>query len=207
MNLPTSERAAALAQLHADIRRCLCCAEAGWEVTPAATVDGPVTAQIVLIGQSPGLTETQSPRPFSGPSGRRLFGWLQQAGWSQDEFRAAQYITAITKCYPGRTNGGQGDRVPSRVEQNLCAPFLARELALLRPRLIIPVGGLAIRHFLGPRRLDEVIGRVFSDAQGRWIVPLPHPSGASLWLNRPENQKLVERALFRIAELSKKEDN
>jgi len=153
------------------------------------------------VGQAPGVTETQVQRPFNGPSGTRLFQWLAQAGWEEAEFRATQYLTAVTKCYPSRSSSGKGDRVPTRAEQKLCAPYLERELALVRPRLIIPVGGLAVRRFLGQVRLTEVVGEVTQDKEGRWIAPLPHPSGANLWLNRSENQERVTQALAHVRRL------
>ena len=82
-------------------------------------------------------------------------------------------------------------------------------LALVRPALLLPVGGLAVRLCLRPllgakgtKRLGDVIGKAFVDEQGRRIVPLPHPSGASLWLNRPENRALVDRALEHVRRYS-----
>jgi uracil-DNA glycosylase len=130
-----------------------------------------------------------------------LFQWLAQVGWDEEQFRATQYMTAITKCYPGKSSGGKGDRAPSRTEQKLCAPYLERELALVAPAVIVPVGSIAVRRFLGSVRLADVVGQVTRDDQGRWIVPLPHPSGASLWLNRPANRERVEQALTRLRTL------
>jgi uracil-DNA glycosylase len=159
----------------------------------------------MIVGQAPGVTEVEAQRPFNASSGRRLFRWLSEAGWSEDHFRATQYMTAITKCYPGKSPGGRGDRAPSRAEQKLCGAFLERELALVQPEIIIPVGGLAIRRFLGRVKLAEIVGTAEQDEARRWIVPLPHPSGASLWLNKPEHQELVRQAieqmrkLFRVA--------
>jgi len=191
-----------LEQLHSEMRACRRCLDAGYPIVPGAISSGPVTAEIVLVGQAPGITEPQAGRPFHGAAGRRLFAWLAEIGWEEQRFRATQYITAVTKCYPGKTRSGRGDRVPTRAEQTLCAPFLERQLALVQPRLILPVGGLAIGRFLGKHKLVEVVGTVHQDIQGRWIVPLPHPSGASLWLNDPENQKRVTRALEHIQRLS-----
>jgi uracil-DNA glycosylase len=190
-----------LAALHTQMRACRRCLEAGYPITPGAVFSGLATATVMIVGQAPGVTETQARRPFNGSSGRRLFRWLAQAGWEETEFRTTQYMTAITKCYPGKGSGGKGDRVPKRAEQKLCAPYLERELALVRPNLIVPVGGLAVRRFLGRVRLAEVVGEVVQDEDGRWIVPLPHPSGASLWLNRPENQARVVQALAHIRRL------
>jgi uracil-DNA glycosylase len=190
-----------LAALHTQMRACRRCLEAGYPITPGAVFSGLATATVMIVGQAPGITETQVGRPFNGSSGRRLFRWLAQAGWEETEFRTTQYMTAITKCYPGKGSGGKGDRVPTRAEQKLCAPYLERELALVHPNLIIPVGGLAVRRFLGRVRLAQVVGGVVQDEDGRWIVPLPHPSGASLWLNRPENQARVTQALAHIRRL------
>jgi uracil-DNA glycosylase len=149
----------------------------------------------MLVGQAPGITEAQVKRPFNASSGRRLFQWLAEAGIEETEFRTRHYMTAVTKCYPGRHPKGKGDRKPSRAEQKLCRPFLDRELALVRPRVLLAVGGLAIETLVGRRlRLDEAVGRVF-EVDGRQVLPLPHPSGASLWPNAPENQARIRQAL------------
>ena len=212
-----------LAALHARMGACRRCREAGYEITPPAVVSGPGTAGVMVIGQAPGVTEAETGRPMNAGSGRRLFGWLGEAGWEEDAFRARHYLTAVTRCYPGRHPSGRGDRVPTRAEQALCRPFLEEEIRLVNPRLIIPVGGLAIKLFYPSRvRLKEVVGRAAyfppdtvvdpvnfqiddalqlaqfeagRDPAGRWLVPLPHPSGASLWPNRPQNKALIARAI------------
>lgn len=216
-----------LPQLHTQMRACRLCLQAGHEIVPGAVFQGDVAARVMLIGQAPGVTEVEAKRPFNAGSGRRLFQWLSEAGWSEADFRRRQYMTAVTKCYPGKGSNGKGDRVPSRAEQALCRPFLEQEIALINPRLIIPVGGLAIKLFYpASARLEEIIGRAayfppealtdpvnfdlsqaeilpaFDPAKpraGRWLVPLPHPSGASLWPNRPANQALIARAVQILA--------
>jgi uracil-DNA glycosylase len=150
----------------------------------------------MIIGQAPGVTECQFHRPFNGTSGTRLFQWLAEAGWEENEFRAHHYMSAVTKCYPGKDKGGKGDRVPSRAEQKLCRPHLDRELKLVTPEVIVPVGRLAITLFYGRHfKLADVVGTSKRDDSGRQIVPLPHPSGASLWLNQPNHQVQVAQAL------------
>jgi uracil-DNA glycosylase len=193
---------AALAQLHAEMRACRRCLRHGYSVTPGAIFSGQVSAQIVLVGQAPGVSEVEAQRPFHASAGRRLFGWLSGAGWEEDTFRSTQYMTAITKCYPGKAASGRGDRAPSRAEQQLCGPFLARELELVQPALILAMGALAVRRFLGRVKLREVVGQVYRRDE-RWVIPLPHPSGANLWLNRAENQALVQGALEHVATYSR----
>jgi uracil-DNA glycosylase len=183
------------------MKACRRCSTAGFSITPGAIFSGPAPARVMVVGQAPGVTEVEAGRPFNASSGRRLFQWLGQAGWDEDGFRAAQYMTAITKCYPGKAASGKGDRAPSRAEQKLCEPFLERELALVKPEIVVPVGGLAIRRFLGEKRLVDVVGTAVQDDTGCWIVPLPHPSGASLWLNKPEHQALVGQSIEELRRL------
>jgi uracil-DNA glycosylase family 4 len=197
-----------LASLHAEIAACRKCNEAGFFAEHTAVVGGPAGARWMVVGQAPASRKsTPGGRPFSGSGGRRLFRWLQDAGWAEEEFRACAYFSAITKCYPGPGLSGKGDRAPTRREQALCRPFLHHELALIRPTVIVPIGRIAIEVFLGRiGPLEEVIGREFtaadgSPAPGVRLVPLPHPSGASLWLNHAENQVRVQRAVGILAGL------
>ena len=181
--------------LQNEMRACRRCLEAGYEITPGAVFSGPAATPLMLVGQAPGVTEVQANRPFNASSGRRLFQWLAEAGFEETEFRSRYYMTAVTKCYPGRHPKGKGDRRPTRAEQKLCRPFLEAELSWVKPRVLLAVGGLAIETLVGERlRLVDAVGRAF-DVGGRLILPLPHPSGASLWTNRPENQALTQRAM------------
>jgi len=183
------------AVLQVEMRSCRRCLEAGYQITAGAVFSGPLSASLMLVGQAPGVTEAQVKRPFNASAGARLFRWLSEAGLAEDEFRARFYMTAVCKCYPGKDPKGKGDRKPSPAEQALCRPFLERELALVRPRLVLAVGGLAIETLLGQKmRLEEAVGLVFQ-LDGRRVLPLPHPSGASLWPNRPENQARLQQAL------------
>jgi uracil-DNA glycosylase len=188
------------AALQADMRACRQCLDAGYDITPGAVFSGPAPAALMLVGQAPGVTEAVAKRPFNASSGRRLFQWLADAGLQEADFRERYYMTAVTKCYPGKHPKGKGDRKPSRAEQKLCRPFLDGELALVRPRVLLAVGGLAIETLLGETlRLNEAVGRVF-DVDGRWILPLPHPSGASLWPNKLENQARLWEAMALLRE-------
>lgn len=217
----------AVTQLHGEMRECRRCLEVGHAITPGAVFSSGREQQVLLIGQAPGITEVTAQRPFNATSGVRLFKWLGAAGWDETKFRECHTMTAVTKCYPGKDKSGKGDRVPSKAEQALCRPFLEREIALIRPRLIILVGGLAIKLlYPASARLEEVIGTAvhfppsalanpvnfnFHDGRllpatafspppdglpdGRFVVPLPHPSGASLWPNKPANKARIDQAI------------
>jgi uracil-DNA glycosylase len=152
----------------------------------------------MLVGQAPGQVEKESRLAFSGRAGKTLFKWLAQAGLGEDAARDNIYIAAITRCYPGPSPTGRGDRVPSLGEQRNCGKWLDAEIALIRPRLVIPVGRLAIDRFLGKLPLERVIGREHSvELEGRKVavVPLPHPSGASSWIHGPGHAELLASAI------------
>lgn len=156
----------------------------------------------MLIGQAPGKTEACGGKPFAGRAGRTLFSWLQRAGIDEAMARDGIYISAITRCYPGPSPSGRGDRVPTPLERANCSGWLEAELRVIRPVLVIPVGRLAIDALIGPLPLHEVIGREFKlDSPPRSVVvPLPHPSGASSWIHAPGHHALLDAALTRIAQ-------
>jgi uracil-DNA glycosylase len=150
-----------------------------------------------LFGQAPGLQEGLERRPWRGRAGQTLRRWLEL---DEDAFYATFYCASVTRCYPGRASSGgasspRGDRTPTREEQRLCARWREAELALLRPRLVVTVGGLAARSLLGLRSVSEGVGRRYELPDGVVAVPLPHPSGASGWLNLPEHRARTSEAL------------
>jgi uracil-DNA glycosylase len=154
--------------------------------------------RVMLVGQAPGQVEVVDQRPFAGRAGKTLFKWLASAGIEEPAAREQIYIAAITRCYPGPSPSGRGDRVPSPDEQQTCGRWLDAELALIRPLLIIPVGRLAIDRFLRKQPLERVIGKehlVEVGARQVTVVPLPHPSGASSWVHGPGHAELLNRAL------------
>jgi len=190
-----NDRTLVLNQLHTRLSDCRLCLEAGYDIFPRAIYSGGLGAHIMTIGQAPGITEKDAGRPFNAGSGSRLFIWLAEAGIEEDWFRATQYMSSVTKCYPGRSNSGSGDRVPSREEQQSCRPYLEEEIVLINPALIIPIGRLAIGlYFPKGLALNQIIGTQ-KQISGRWIVPLPHPSGASRWHQQEANRALIRKAI------------
>jgi uracil-DNA glycosylase family 4 len=170
---------------------CRACIEAGYPLESLPVLEGHAGQKAYVLGQAPGVVEAQERRPWRGRAGLTLRRWL---GMDEDEFYATFYCASVTRCYPGRSPSGGGDRTPTAREQELCSFWREWEFRLLRPRLVVPVGGLAIRRLLGPTSLEACIGERFE--RDKWVaVPLPHPSGVSRWMNSPENQARVERAV------------
>jgi uracil-DNA glycosylase len=165
-------------------------------------VGRPVASRVLLVGQAPGDKEPKLGRPFAWTAGRTLFKWFHEAlGWTEDETRDRLYFAAVCRCFPGKKDTG-GDRVPGDDEIANCSRWLAAEVALLKPALVLPVGKLAITQFLPPAPLNDIIGRQFRVTyRGRVMdcIPLPHPSGASPWHRMEPGKTLLRRALALVA--------
>jgi uracil-DNA glycosylase len=192
-------RYSSLASLRRDNRVCRACADAGFPLESLPVVEPYAGQRAYMFGQAPGVVEGQERRPWRGAAGQKLRRWLQLG---EEEFYATFYCASVTRCYPGK-HPKRGDRKPTRHEQELCAFWREWELQLVQPALIVPVGTLAIKQLLGIEDLS-CIGKSFP-CRGAVAVPLPHPSGASAWMNDPAHWKrtqvalrLVRRELTRI---------
>jgi uracil-DNA glycosylase len=198
---PRSPRELPLAQLqalHAELDACALCPKM---IGPV--VHGPaVLSKVMLVGQAPGPREGSFGRPFAWTAGRTLFRWFEESmGINEEAFRARVYIAAVARCFPGKASGG-GDRKPDGDEIVRCRTYLAREVAILQPELVLAVGQLAITEVLGKetvgKRLDTLVGRA---VRVTWhgvpldVVPLPHPSGASPWHKLEPGKTLLGEAL------------
>ena len=180
-------------------RACDRCVRDGIIPEASPTFQGGPDAPFLLVGQAPGPVEIEHGRPFAGRAGRELGRWMARAGFeSDDEFRRLTYLAALMRCFPGRLPSGSGDRPPPARAVRNCASWLDAELTLLRPRVLILVGQLAIRRFLGPGSLEDRVGRTYGGEP--LVIPLPHPSGQSRWLNDPANRERLERALAALGE-------
>jgi uracil-DNA glycosylase len=188
-------RMAEIEALHARIVACRSC-ETGGYVGAARPIRHAWTdrQRTMIVGQAPGAQTEAKRFHFAGPGGILLGKWLVAAGYDADHWREQCYVTSLTRCFPGKAPNGKGDRRPSPSELTLCRPFLDEELRLVQPRVVLAIGTMAIERFLGRVSLSAVVGTTAA-IDGRLVVPLPHPSGVSRWLNDPEHQALVERAL------------
>jgi uracil-DNA glycosylase len=188
----TAER---LSNLHRELDACRACPKMIGPVVHGA----PVASRIYLVGQAPGPREGRFGRPFAWTAGKTLFRWLEEPfGAGEEEVREKVYIAAVARCFPGKANGG-GDRRPDPTEISRCRTFIEREVEILKPKLIIPIGTLAIEQVLGEKMpLAELIGtqRAFNFlGQPTDVIALPHPSGASTWHRTEPGITLLAKAL------------
>jgi len=191
--IPTSDLRRHLTRLAA----CTRCAD----MTGPPVLGLPVRSPVLLIGQAPGPREGALGRPFAWTAGKTLFKWFTTIGLEETGFRQRVYMAAVCRCFPGKRPQG-GDRVPSPTEVKRCSTWLDAEIGLLKPRLVIPVGKLAISQFISVTTLTEVVGTLHRGSRGKHVfdlVPLPHPSGASTWHHMEPGKTLTHTALDLIA--------
>jgi uracil-DNA glycosylase len=188
-----------LASLQRDLSVCRACVEAGYPLESLPVRNEYLGQRAYMFGQAPGAVEGTERRPWRGRAGRTLRRWLEM---EEDEFYSTFYCASVTRCYPGPSPSGRGDRTPTPREQQLCAFWREWELKIIRPKLIVPVGGIAIRRLLGLTGLADTVGKRYELGEAT-VIPLPHPSGASGWLNNPANRQLTATAASAIrAELA-----
>lgn len=179
-----------LTSLQRDNRFCRTCAEAGHPIESRPVFEGHEGQRAYLFGLAPGIREGEEGRPWRGRAGQALRRWLEM---DEARFYNTFYLAAVTRCYPGKPASGRGDRTTTPEERKLCAFWQEWEIRLLRPKLLLPVGGVAIKCLLGLNSLTCVGERIELD--GAVAIPLPHPSGASGWLNDSRNRARLERSL------------
>jgi uracil-DNA glycosylase family 4 len=193
------DKGTTLAALQQRILSCRRCQERGYIPAAHPIVSGKIDNRILVIGQAPGHISVAKNTPFSGPGGRVLQKWLEQAGFPSGYLHEHTYLSSLTRCDPGKNPNGEGDRKPSRQELALCRPFLDEELRLLQPKVVLLVGMMAIETFWGKTRLSNVIG-TYKEQDATYWLPLPHPSGLSRWLNAPAHRAQLDRALALLAD-------
>ena len=194
-------RVTALVQLRRHVTRLRACNACPEMIGPVIT-GTPVMSPVMLIGQAPGVHEGPAGKPFAWTAGKTMFGWFEQLGLDEAAFRARVYMAAVCRCFPGKADGG-GDRVPARDEIERCSKHMQAEIEILKPRLVIPVGKLAIAQIysnvdklaeiIGDVRRGELAGHAFD------VIALPHPSGASTWHRMEPGKTLLAQALAEIA--------
>jgi uracil-DNA glycosylase len=177
--------------LKRDQSLCRACVDAGYQLESMPVIAPGEGQRAYMFGQAPGIVEGEERRPWRGRAGKTLRRWLEM---DEDEFYATFYCASVTRCYPGRPASGRGDRTPGLEEQQLCEFWRDHELRLLKPELIVTVGGLAARRLLDVRSVSECVGLRYALGEAT-VIPLPHPSGASSWLNVPANRERVGAAV------------
>jgi uracil-DNA glycosylase len=181
---------ASIRSLQRELTRCRRCTDAGFAIESPPVIQGAAGRRAYLFGQAPGVVEGAEGAPWRGRAGQTLRRWLQL---DEASFYATFYCASVTRCYPGRTTG-RGDRTPAPAERKLCGAWRTEEIRLLRPTPSLNVGSLAAEAIIGAKTLTECVGKSYL-VDGAIAIPLPHPSGASSWLNDTANRGRLGKAL------------
>ncbi len=156
----------AIEKLAAEINTCRAC-PLGRTRTNAVPGEGPAGAEIMCIGEAPGLNEDRLGRPFVGAAGKFLEECLARAQYARDDV----YICNMLKCRP------PNNRDPESGELAACGPFLARQLELIDPLVVVTLGRFSMSRFFPGRAISRVHGR-WKEVGGRYFVPMYHPAAA-----------------------------
>ncbi len=129
--------------------------------------EGDPACVVLFIGEAPGLNEDQQKRPFVGRAGQLLRQMIRELDWKESNV----YITNIVKRRPPENR----DPLPSEIEAY--APYLSRQIGIIDPKIIVPLGRFAMNYFLPEAKISRDQGKVFK-AGGRFVVPMFHPAAA-----------------------------
>jgi len=187
-----------LRQHQTELAQCRLCEKMIGPVVIGQAID----TRIIQLGQAPGVHEGEKGKPFAWTAGKTLFKWYERIGVDEETFRANVHMAAVCRCFPGK-HPKHGDRVPDREEIESCANWLKKEVELLQPKLLIPVGKLAIAQVMPVDKLKDVIGKqhpIETHGVELDVIPLPHPSGASTWHRMEPGKTLLQDALGLIRE-------
>lgn len=155
----------------------------------------------MLVGQGPGRSELRRSKAFAGQSGKTLNSWLESASGNKLDPRQGMYFTSVIKCCHSR----QRDFAPMARK---CAKFLERQIAALRPKMIITLGLQAYEQLrLSSLSYDDALcvavhsSRYLLTSQfgfDFWLLPWPHPSGLNRWLNSDANRKRLKESFASV---------
>jgi DNA polymerase len=162
----TTKRAAELEKLNEEVRACPLC-DLSKTRKRAVPGEGPVNAEIMLIGEAPGYHENEQGRPFVGPSGRLLDELLA----SIDLDRSKVYITNVVKCRPPQNR----DPLPHEIEA--CAPYLQRQIDLIKPKMVITLGRYSMAKFFPGASISKIHGQP-KRIGNTFYFPMYHPAAA-----------------------------
>ena len=157
-----------LDQITADMLEYHVCPDLAKTATNIVPGAGNPDADIVFVGEAPGKNEDLTGEPFIGAAGKILNGLLESIGLTRDDV----FITSIVKYRP------PNNRDPKPEEKAAFLPYLERQIEVIEPKLIIPLGRHGMESFLPGAKIGQVHGTVQRDAQGRNILPLFHPAAA-----------------------------
>ncbi len=156
-----------LSDLHEQIRTHSGC---GFEICESAANlvpgEGSETADVMIVGEAPGASEDKQGRPFVGRAGQLLNKIIEAIGMKREDV----FIGNVNRCRP------QNNRTPTMAEAAVCKPFLLREIAIVRPEVIVVLGNTAMHNLLDTKVGITKVRGTFQDYKGIKVMPTFHPA-------------------------------
>ncbi len=175
-----------LATVAEEVKECTKC-ELHYSRKNGVPGEGPVSAEIMFIGEGPGFHENEQGRPFVGAAGRFLDELLEQVGVKREQV----FIGNVVKCRP------PGNRDPRPEELGACNQYLERQIQAINPKVIVTLGRYSMEKYFSNAKISDVHGRALR-VKGRLIVPMYHPAAA---LHQPSLRPVVESDFALLPEL------
>ncbi len=164
--VPEADRTAALEAVRAEIGDCTRCPLAYGGRHKIVFADGPPTARLMFVGEGPGADEDAQGLPFVGKAGQLLNNMINAMGLQREEV----YIANIVKCRP------PANRTPEYIEATTCSQFLIKQIDIVRPEVIVALGGTAATYLLGVKQsLASLRGHWYS-SRGAKVAVTYHPA-------------------------------
>lgn len=192
---PKSDQLQELAQEIANCKKCKLCKNRTQTVPGAGSPD----AEVLFIGEAPGRDEDIQGLPFVGAAGKFLNQMLESIGWKRDDV----FIANVCKCRP------PDNRDPAPEEAEACWPYLAKQIEILQPKIIITLGRHSMNRFLPGLKISQAHGKPVRRKDGQVFLPLYHPAAA---LYSPSQKEIhlqdfakIPKILKQIDKLSKTE--
>jgi len=170
---PVGNKTAAIESLKDEVSQCQKCAHLVKSRTQTVFGVGNLNADLMFIGEAPGLDEDRQGQPFVGKAGQLLTKIIQAMGLKREEV----YIANILKCRPNTPGKSFGNRKPELDEMNRCKPYLFKQINIVRPKVIVALGATALQGLFD--KPNESITRTrgkWKNIEGIPIMPTYHPS-------------------------------
>jgi DNA polymerase len=181
-----------LSELNKIIRSCKKCSL--WKTRiNAVPGEGPSTAKIMLLAQNPGRNENIQGKPFVGISGKFLDKLLNSINLKREEV----FITGAVKCYTPK------NRKPTKEEIEACKPYLLKQIELIKPKIIVLLGEVALESLLNEKEISKLHGRVI-EKNGKIYFPTFHPAAA---MRFPKIRKKMQEDFEKLKIYAKKLKN
>lgn len=192
-------KAPLLATLNERVRGCRKCEHLACSRTQTVFGVGSADAELMFVGEAPGADEDAQGEPFVGRAGQLLTKIIRAMGFSREDV----YIANVLKCRPNMPPGSFGNRAPTPVEMQTCRPFLLEQIEIIRPKVLVALGAVAVEGLLGSRGTMRELRGKWNSFHGTPLMITYHPAYLLRNQSPAEKRKVWEDMLCVLERLEK----